>query len=157
MKILKSNILQYVGETGTADVPTGNIKGNVNEDGSFKLEVTVFNANEFFSEETQRIELTEFFNQILDKSKEISGGASKEQKAGVMEEQAWREVLERLARIETKLDNYETVRDKAERALLIAQSNAKLIEKMEANNKWAWGFMLTLAVTIIGYIITKII
>ncbi|MDU0409410.1 hypothetical protein N42HA_02444 [Lactococcus lactis] len=46
-----------------------------------------------------------------------------------MEEQAWREVLERLARIETKLDNYETVRDKAERALLIAQSNAKLIEK----------------------------
>lgn len=157
MKILKSNILQYVGETGTADVPTGNIKGNVNEDGSFKLEVTVFNANEFFSEETQRIELTEFFNQILDKSKEISGGASKEQKAGVMEEQAWREVLERLARIETKLDNYETVRDKAERALLIAQSNAKLIEKMEANNKWAWGFMLTLAVTVIGYIITKIL
>ena len=43
-----------------------------------------------------------------------------------MEEQAWREVLERLAR-------------------------------MEANNKWAWGFMLTLAVTIIGYIITKIL
>ncbi len=78
-------------------------------------------------------------------------------KEGVMEEQAWREVLERLARIETKLDNYETVRDKAERALLIAQSNAKLIEKMEANNKWAWGFMLTLAVTVIGYIITKIL
>ncbi|MEI3626582.1 hemolysin XhlA family protein [Lactococcus lactis] len=74
-----------------------------------------------------------------------------------MEEQAWREVLERLARIETKLDNYETVRDKAERALLIAQSNAKLIEKMEGNNKWAWGFMLTLAVTVIGYIITKIL
>ena len=50
-------------------------------------------------------------------------------KEGVMEEQAWREVLERLARIET----------------------------MEANNKWAWGFMLTLAVTVIGYIITKIL
>mgnify|MGYP003365059052 CR=1 FL=1 len=64
-------------------------------------------------------------------------------------------VLERLARIETKLDNYETVRDKAERVLLIAQSNAKLIEKMEANNKWAWGFMLTLAVTVIGYILTR--
>ncbi|NEX53646.1 holin [Lactococcus lactis] len=73
-----------------------------------------------------------------------------------MEEQAWREVLERLARIETKLDNYETVRDKAERALLIAQENAKLIEKMEANNKWAWGFMLTIAVTVIGYLFTKI-
>jgi len=74
-----------------------------------------------------------------------------------MEEQAWREVLERLARIETKLDNYEIVRDKAERALLIAQSNAQLIEKMEANNKWAWGFMLTIAVTVMGYLITKII
>ncbi len=78
MRLLEQNILQYVGGTGTTDIPTGNIKGNVNEDGSFKLEVTVFNANEFFSEETQRIELTEFFNQILDKSKEISSGASKE-------------------------------------------------------------------------------
>lgn len=74
-----------------------------------------------------------------------------------MEEKAWREVLERLARIETKLDNYETVRDKAEQALLIAQSNAKFIEKMEANNKWAGGFMITIAVTIVGYIITKIL
>ncbi len=78
MNIIKSNILQYAGETGTTDVPTGNIKGNVNEDGSFKLEVTVFNANEFFSEETQRIELTKFFNQILDKSKKISSGITKE-------------------------------------------------------------------------------
>ena len=78
MKILKSNILQYVGETGTVDVPTGNIKGNVNEDGSFKLEISVFNTNDFFSEETQRIDLTDFFNQILDKSKEISSGVSKE-------------------------------------------------------------------------------
>lgn len=73
-----------------------------------------------------------------------------------MEEQAWREVLERLARIETKLDNYETVRDKAERALLIAQSNAKLIEKMEANNKWAWGYMITLGIAFVGYLLSKI-
>ena len=73
-----------------------------------------------------------------------------------MEEQAWREVLERLARIETKLDNYESVRDKAEQALLLAQANAKLIDKMESNNKWAWGFMLSIAATIIGYLFTKI-
>ena len=81
MNIIKSNILQYAGETGTTDISTGTIKGNVNEDGSFKLEVTVFNANEFFSEETQRVELTEFFNQILDKSKEISGGGIQTQVA----------------------------------------------------------------------------
>ncbi|WEA55766.1 hemolysin XhlA family protein [Lactococcus lactis] len=73
-----------------------------------------------------------------------------------MEEQAWREVLERLARIETKLDNYETVRDKAERALLIAQSNSKLIEKMEANNKWAWGYMITLGIAFVGYLLSRI-
>lgn len=74
-----------------------------------------------------------------------------------MDEKVLREMLERLTRIETKIDNYESIRDKAETALLMAQANAKLIEKMEANNKWAWGFMLTLAVTVIGYIITKII
>lgn len=73
-----------------------------------------------------------------------------------MEEQAWREVLERLARIETKLDNYETVRDKAERALLIAQSNAKLIEKMEANNKWALGYMITLGIAFVSYLLSRI-
>lgn len=72
-----------------------------------------------------------------------------------MDEKVLREMLERLTRIETKIDNYESIRDKAETALLMAQSNAKLIEKMEANNKWAWGFMLTLAVTVIGYILTK--
>lgn len=78
MGLLEQKILQYVGGTGTTDIPTGNIQGTIDEDGSFKLEVTVFNINEFFSEETQRIELTEFFNKILDKSKEISSGASKE-------------------------------------------------------------------------------
>lgn len=77
MGLLEQKILQYVGGTGTTDIPTGNFKGTIDEDGSFKLEVTVFNINEFFSEETQRIELTEFFNQILDKSKEISSEASR--------------------------------------------------------------------------------
>ncbi|MDT2869954.1 hemolysin XhlA family protein [Lactococcus lactis] len=72
-----------------------------------------------------------------------------------MDEKVLREMLERLTRIETKIDNYESIRDKAETALLMAQANAKLIEKMEANNKWAWGFMLTLAVTVIGYTLTK--
>lgn len=72
-----------------------------------------------------------------------------------MEEQAWREVLERLARIETKLDNYEAVRDKAEQALLIAKANAEAIKEMKSNNRWAWGFMLTLAVAVIGSILTK--
>ncbi len=72
-----------------------------------------------------------------------------------MEEKAWQEVLERLARIETKLDNYESIREKAEQAYLIALNNADDIKEIKANNKWAWGFMLTLAVTVIGYILTR--
>ena len=72
-----------------------------------------------------------------------------------MEEQAWREVLERLARIETKLDNYETVRDKAERALLIALNNAEDIKEIKANNKWAWGYMIGLGISIVIYFLTK--
>lgn len=74
-----------------------------------------------------------------------------------MEEQAWREVLERLARIETKLDNYEAVRDKAEQALLIAKSNAEAIKEMKSNSKWAWGFMLTIAATVVGSILIKFV
>ncbi|MCT4453595.1 holin [Lactococcus cremoris] len=71
-----------------------------------------------------------------------------------MEEKS-EEVVERLARIETKLDNYGSIREKAEQAHLIALNNAEDIKEIKANNKWAWGFMLTLAVTIIGYLITK--
>lgn len=74
-----------------------------------------------------------------------------------MEEQAWREVLERLARIETKLDNYEAVRDKAEQALLITKSNAEAIKEMKSNSKWAWGFMLTIAATVVGSILIKFV
>jgi len=47
-----------------------------------------------------------------------------------LEEKALREVLERLARIETKLDNYESVRDKAEQALLLARANTKSIDNI---------------------------
>ncbi|EKF51709.1 hemolysin XhlA family protein [Lactococcus garvieae] len=72
-----------------------------------------------------------------------------------MEEQAWREVLERLARIETKLDNYESVRDKAEQALLLALANAEAIKEIKSNNRWAWGYMIGLGIGIVVYFLTK--
>ena len=50
-----------------------------------------------------------------------------------MEEKAWQEVLERLARIETKLDNYESIREKAEQAHLIALNNADDIKEFLRN------------------------
>lgn len=73
-----------------------------------------------------------------------------------MEEKALREVLERLARIETKLDNYESVRDKADKAYSVALKNEDNIRKMEATNKWSWGFMITIAISCVGYLISKL-
>ncbi|GAA3255123.1 hemolysin XhlA family protein [Lactococcus lactis subsp. hordniae] len=73
----------------------------------------------------------------------------------VMEEKAWQEVLERLARIETKLDNYESIREKAEQANLIALNNADDIKEIKANNKWAWGYMIGLGISIVIYFLTK--
>lgn len=72
-----------------------------------------------------------------------------------MEEQAWREVLERLARIESKLDNYELIRQKAEEAYLIALNNAEDIREIKANNKWAWGYMIGLGISIVVYFLTR--
>ncbi|WP_376717030.1 hemolysin XhlA family protein [Enterococcus asini] len=72
-------------------------------------------------------------------------------------------MIERLVRIETKLDNYESLRekadsakDRADAAYAIAVGNAEDIKEIKANNKWSWGYMIGLGVTIIGYFITKI-
>lgn len=65
------------------------------------------------------------------------------------------EVVERLVRIETKLDNYEALREKADKAYSMTLNNSKNIAKIEANNKWAWGYMILLGLGIISYFITK--
>lgn len=73
------------------------------------------------------------------------------------------DMIERLVRIETKLDNYESLRekadsakDRADAAYAIAVGNAEDIKEMRATNKWSWGYMIGLGITIIGYFITKI-
>lgn len=73
-----------------------------------------------------------------------------------MDEQTLREILERTTRIETKLDNYESVRDKADKAYSLAINNAKDIAKIEATNKWAGGFMITIAISCVGYLLSKL-
>ncbi|MDT2738064.1 hemolysin XhlA family protein [Enterococcus pseudoavium] len=80
-----------------------------------------------------------------------------------MKEDALQDVVERLVRIETKLDNYESLREKADnakdvadRAYSIALNNADDIKEIKANNKWSWGFIITLGLTIIGYFLTKL-
>lgn len=80
-----------------------------------------------------------------------------------MKEDALQDVVERLVRIETKLDNYETLREKADsakdvadKAHALAINNAEDINEMKANNKWSWGYMIGLGITILGYFLTKL-
>lgn len=80
-----------------------------------------------------------------------------------MEDKVVQDMIERLVRIETKLDNYESLREKSERAsdmadkaYLLASSNAEVIKEIKANNKWSWGYMIGLGITIIGYFLTKL-
>ncbi len=80
-----------------------------------------------------------------------------------MKDDTAQDVIERLVRIETKLDNYESLRekadsakDKADQAYSIALNNADDIKEIKANNKWSWGFIITLGLTIIGYFLTKL-
>ncbi|MBS4460915.1 hemolysin XhlA family protein [Lactococcus petauri] len=72
-----------------------------------------------------------------------------------MEEKAWQEVLERLARIETKLDNYELLREKADKAYSMAWHNEEAIREIKSNNKWAWGYMIALGLGVVSYFLTK--
>ncbi|EMF0065671.1 hemolysin XhlA family protein [Enterococcus hirae] len=79
-----------------------------------------------------------------------------------MKDEVIQDVVERLVRIETKLDNYEVLRekaedakDKADQAYSIALNNAEDIKEMKANNKWSWGYMIGLGISIIGYFLTK--
>lgn len=81
----------------------------------------------------------------------------------VLKDDTAQDVIERLVRIETKLDNYEALREKADaakdvadHAYSIALNNADDIKEIKANNKWSWGYMIGLGITIIGYFLTKL-
>lgn len=80
-----------------------------------------------------------------------------------MKDDTAQDVIERLVRIETKLDNYEAFREKADaakdvadHAYSIALNNADDIKEIKANNKWSWGYMIGLGITILGYFLTKL-
>ena len=82
---------------------------------------------------------------------------------GVLKDDTAQDVIERLVRIETKLDNYEALREKADAAKDVADhaysmaiNNADDIKEIKANNKWSWGYMIGLGITILGYFLTKL-
>lgn len=67
-----------------------------------------------------------------------------------MEKDFEREVLERLTKIETKLDNYGNMQEKTEEAYSLSKENDKEIEEIKEKLKW-------ITRTIAGAIITGII
>lgn len=67
-----------------------------------------------------------------------------------MEKEFEREVLERLTKIETKLDDYGNLREKTEEAHSLSKENAKDIEDINDKIKW-------LSRTITGAIIAGIV
>lgn len=60
------------------------------------------------------------------------------------------EVLTRLAVIESKLDGYQHIKEKAEEAYAISKQNKEDIKDMQDNNKWLWR-------TVVGSILTSVI
>lgn len=48
------------------------------------------------------------------------------------------ELIDRLARIETKIDDYNNLRDKLDKAYGITKGNEKDIIEIKDNQKWLW-------------------
>ena len=67
-----------------------------------------------------------------------------------MEEKFELEVLTRLAVIESKIDDYKTIKEKSQEAYNLANRNLETINKIEDRNKWLWR-------TSIGALITGLI
>lgn len=65
------------------------------------------------------------------------------------------EIVDRLARIETKLDNHEQLREKADIALSMAKNNEGDIAEIKENQKWTWRTIAGIGVSVAVYLITK--
>lgn len=66
-----------------------------------------------------------------------------------MEKSFETEVITRLTKIETKLDDYKQVKDDSTRALQLSEANDCSIKEIKDNTKWLWR---TLFVSILGII-----
>ncbi|EGO2507163.1 hemolysin XhlA family protein [Enterococcus faecalis] len=79
-----------------------------------------------------------------------------------MKDELIQDVVERLVRIETKLDNYEVLREKtedakekADYAFSIAKNNEEDIKEIKENQKWSWRTIAGIGVSVAVYLITK--
>lgn len=55
-----------------------------------------------------------------------------------MDKDIQQEILERIVRIETKIDSYNSTKEKADMAYIKACQNEKDIAEIEDNLKWLW-------------------
>lgn len=55
-----------------------------------------------------------------------------------MERDTTQEILERVVRIETKIDGYNNLREKLDRTYSMACNNKEKITEMKDNTKWLW-------------------
>ncbi|MCO5519371.1 hemolysin XhlA family protein [Enterococcus faecalis] len=67
----------------------------------------------------------------------------------------WREVLQRLTRIEENTKHVDTITNKANKALIKAEENEKDIAEIRENQKWTWRTVVGMGVSVIVYLITK--
>lgn len=71
-----------------------------------------------------------------------------------MEEKFEVEVLTRLAVIESKIDDYKTMKEKSEKSYNMAIQNGSSIAKIEDRNKWLWRMAIGALITgLIGILI----
>ena len=73
------------------------------------------------------------------------------------EENMWRTIIERLARIEENTKKIDDLSSKASEAWHKASNNEADITELKENQKWAWHTIFGIGVSVIVMIISKVI
>lgn len=73
------------------------------------------------------------------------------------ENSLWMEIVQRLTKIEENTKGIDQVSDKANRALAKAEENEKDISEIKENQKWTWRTIAGIGVSVVVYILNKII
>ena len=73
------------------------------------------------------------------------------------ENSLWMEIVQRLTKIEENTKGIDQVSDKASSALAKAEENEKDIAEIKENQKWTWRTIAGIGVSVIVYILNKII
>ena len=73
-----------------------------------------------------------------------------------MEKDIETEILVKLAKIEENTKGLDETTKIAGTAFHLAKELEKRQDRMDISNKWSWGFIITLGITLIVYFLTKL-